>query len=468
MEGYFKKYRTGIIGIKASFPTIEGKNKGLLYADWAATGRNYAPIELQLQENIMPLIANIEGEASITRWATSYAYRSARAIIKQHVNASPEDVIVTACAGSTRMIRRFQQILGFCQNGTIPDRPKVVVFVTHMEHYSNEVFWTEAGATVERIQADENGLVCLKHLETLLFQYRDWHTKIASVTACSNITGIESPYYDIAQMMHEAGGYCFVDFAYSAPYVSIDMHPEKKNAHLDAVFFSTHKFLGGPGTAAVLIFNRKVYKLQTKHCHKAIQNQTAAQIEHLEDDGSPAILQTIKAAMCIKLKEEMGVPKIQAREHQLLSILWDGLSAIPNLHILAPKNPERLGIFSFFIRGLDTYWAVRMLNDKFGIQCKAGKSVAHTYGHELVKAHLKKEEQRNSAVLFWIRVSLHPTMTTMEVQYIRDSIIELAEQHRQWRKDYSTMPCEGFSPILKERIDITLKHEFAGTLPQKS
>ena len=60
--------------------------------------------------------------------------------------------------------------------------------------------------------------------------------------------------------MHEIGGYCFVDFAASAPYVEIDMHPAKKEERLDGVFFSPHKFLGGPGTSGVLVFESALYK----------------------------------------------------------------------------------------------------------------------------------------------------------------------------------------------------------------
>ena len=61
-------------------------------------------------------------------------------------------------------------------------------------------------------------------------------------------------------MMHSCKGYCFVDFACSGPYVDIDMHPAHDGAYLDAVFISPHKFLGGPGTPGIMVFNKKLYK----------------------------------------------------------------------------------------------------------------------------------------------------------------------------------------------------------------
>jgi len=142
--------------------------------------------------------------------------------------------------------------------------------------------------------------------------------------------------------MHRFGGLCFVDFACSAPYVDIDLHPVNPESGLDAIFFSPHKFLGGPGSTGILIFDQKLYHNRVPDTpgggtvdwtnpwgeHKYIDD-----IESREDGGTPAFLQTIKAALAIKLKEEMGVENILAREEVLLEKLWTGLSEIPNLHI---------------------------------------------------------------------------------------------------------------------------------------
>ena len=79
--------------------------------------------------------------------------------------------------------------------------------------------------------------------------------KIGSFSACSNVTGIITPYHEMAKMMHKHDGICFVDFAASAPYVDIDMHPADPECRLDGIFFSPHKFLGGPGSSGVMIFD---------------------------------------------------------------------------------------------------------------------------------------------------------------------------------------------------------------------
>ncbi len=53
---------------------------------------------------------------------------------------------------------------------------------------------------------------------------------------------------------------CFIDFAASAPYVDINMHPADSIEKLDAIFFSPHKFLGGPGSSGIMLFDKSLYK----------------------------------------------------------------------------------------------------------------------------------------------------------------------------------------------------------------
>jgi len=322
-----------------------------------------------------------------------------------------------------------------------------------MEHHSNQTSWFETIVTVEIIEPTEDGLVDLDYLAELLIKYKDRALKIASVTHCSNVTGISNPIHEIAEMMHKAGGFCFVDFACSAPYARMDMHPPREGTHLDAIFFSPHKFLGGPGSTGVLIFNKKLYHNEVPDNpgggtvdwtnpwggHKYVDD-----IEVREDGGTPAFLQTIKTAMCVKLKEEMGSDNLLAREHELLNILWNRIADIPNVNILAPKHRDRLAIVSFYIDDLHYNLGVRLLNDKFGIQSRGGCSCAGTYGHYLL--HVDPEQSSKITELInhgdfsskpgWMRISLHPTMTNAEVEFIADAVEELAQNHEDWGADY--------------------------------
>ena len=254
LESAFSPFRRGIVGIDERITTPCG-SQPLVYADWTASGRLFEPIERQLLERVGPFVGNTHSESSATGMLMTHAYHLAHAIIKAHVNAGPRDVIITAGSGMTAVVNKMIRMLGlripeqiqpFCH---LAPELRPVVFVTHMEHHSNQTSWIETIADVEIVPPDEQGLVNPGRLRELLDAYAERPLKIGAFTACSNVTGICTPYHALARVMHEAHGYCFVDFAASGPYVGIDMHPPDPREKLDAIYFSPHKFLGGPGYA---------------------------------------------------------------------------------------------------------------------------------------------------------------------------------------------------------------------------
>lgn len=465
LETYFAPFREGIIGNRLYFDSPYGRRR-LLYADWAASGRAYKPIEDRLQQEVLPFFGNTHTESTLTGRKMSEAYDEARRIIRHHVNAGEKDVVLFCGSGMTSAVCKLQRILGMKGNAPVLEEDsKPLVLVTEMEHHSNHISWLETNATVEIIQYSPEGGVDLKHFRALLERYRQRRVKIAAVTACSNVTGIMTPYHTIASIIHEYGGWCFVDFSASAPYVDMDMHPggdysvhnnkpdaagegfrethRSDAADLDAIYFSMHKFLGGPGTPGVLVFNRQLYSnLIPDHpgggtllySNPWKHREYLTDIQQREDGGTPPILQTIKAGMCIQLKEEMGITRMQERETQLVERLFDWLEKIPGLQLLAAGNRQRLGIISFIIPRLHHDWIVQQLNDRYGIQARGGCSCAGTYGHRL----LAIDEQQSLKILDrlrmgdssakpgWVRLSLHPTMTEGEMDLLSDAVKNIA------------------------------------------
>ncbi|KRP05612.1 MAG: selenocysteine lyase, partial [Sphingobacteriales bacterium BACL12 MAG-120802-bin5] len=339
MESHFLPFRKQIIGIDAAIETPYGQ-KPLVYADWTASGRMYGPIEEKLMQYVYPNVGNTHTDTSFTGSAMTMAYHEAIQLIKRHVGASKDDVLISSNSGMTGVVNKLQRILGlkvherFRKSIDIPETDRPIVFCTHMEHHSNQTSWLETIADVEVIAPDQHGLVDLQHLAQLLEKYQNRKQKIAAITSYSNVTGIATPYHTIAAMMHEAGGLCFVDFACSAPYIPINMHPERPEERLDAIYFSPHKFLGGPGSSGIVIFNKALYNNQVPDHpgggtvdwtnpwgeHKYLDD-----IELREDGGTPAFIPTMRVAMSIQLKEQMGVVPIRDREKEIVDRVWDKL-----------------------------------------------------------------------------------------------------------------------------------------------
>jgi len=323
-----------------------------------------------------------------------------------------------------------------------------------MEHHSNQTSWLETIAKVEVIPSNNEGLPCLIQLENLLKKYQEVPLKMAAITGCSNVTGIRTNYHDIAKIMHQNNGLCFVDFACSAPYVEIDMHPEDKQQYLDAITFSPHKFLGGPGSSGVLIFNKKLYKNlvpdnpgggTVSYTNPWGDHDYIDDIETREDGGTPGFLQAIKIALSIKLKEQMGIKNILEREHELNEIIFNKLSKINNLTLLAPEHTDRLGVFSFYIEKVHYNLVVKLLNDRFGVQTRGGCSCAGTYGHYLLHVDQLTSKAIEQKILEgclmerpgWIRMSIHPTMTNADIEFICNAIQDVAINFKDWQRDYT-------------------------------
>jgi len=469
LEKHFSRFRKNITGIDADITTPYGSHK-LIYADWIASGRMYGPIEKKLSDEIGPFVGNTHSESSATGIGMTQAYHHAQKIVKQHVNANEDDVLIFTGTGMTSAIAKLQRILGmkvpeqaikFCgfHSGNfekcrdIPNKNRPVIFLTHTEHHSNHTSWFETLADVVVLEPSSDLTVDPDTLRREIIKYKDRSLLIGSFSACSNVTGYFPPYYELAGIMHEHNGYCFVDFAASAPYVEINMHPENKMHRLDAIFFSPHKFLGGPGSAGVVVFNKALYKNNipdspgggtVKWTNRWGGYSYITDIEVKEDGGTPGFLQGIKAALAITLKEQMGIRNIRLREKELTRIAFDGLKKIKNLHILSEDITERLGVFSFYIDKVHHNLITKLLNDRFGIQVRGGCSCAGTYGHFLLHVDFKLSKEITDRIDAgdlslkpgWIRLSLHPTMTDREIQFILESIRETTLNAAEWGKDY--------------------------------
>jgi selenocysteine lyase/cysteine desulfurase len=457
LEKYFAPFRENIVGRNQTFISPFGEKK-IIYADWIASGRIYKEIEEKLNNKVFPFVANTHTETSTTGATMSLAFHKAASIIKNHVGANDNDILISGGAGMTMLVNKFQRILGLKIHekyvGKIEIKNRPIVFVTHMEHHSNQTSWIETIAEVIVIPHTKDGYVDLEQFKVLLAKYNDRDLKIAAVTSCSNVTGVFTPYYEIAEIIHENNGLCFVDFACSAPYIDIDMHPKNPKQKLDAIYFSPHKFLGGPGATGVLVFNQDLYINRIPDSpgggtvdwtnpwgeHKYVDD-----VQEREDGGTPAFLQTIKTALVLQLKQKMGVQNILDREHELHKIVWQKFLQLKKTHVLASNFPKRLGVYSFYIDDLHFNLGVQLLNDKYGIQVRGGCSCAGTYGHILL--NVEKEQSctittkiNNGDLTLkpgWIRMSIHPTMTNDEIYFIMNAIGALSDNHKEWAGDYS-------------------------------
>ncbi|MCB0383056.1 MAG: selenocysteine lyase, partial [Psychroserpens sp.] len=154
LEQHFQAFRKHIIGIDQEFDSPFGRKK-IIYTDWTASGRLYRPIEEKLCNEFGPFVANTHTETTVSGTAMTKAYHEAKHIIKKHVNCNEDDVLIVSGNGMTGVVNKFQRILGLKvpenlrKFTALPDEIRPVVFISHMEHHSNQTSWLETIAKVE-------------------------------------------------------------------------------------------------------------------------------------------------------------------------------------------------------------------------------------------------------------------------------------------------------------------------------
>ncbi len=466
--------RQQIVGVDSTFETPFGERL-MVYCDYTASGRCLRFVESYLQ-SLQRIYANTHTEDDITGRSMSQLLHDAEQSIKRSVNAGPHGRIIACGTGATGAIDKLQQIIGVTlppatrrNLGRLLDpeilaRTQPVVFIGPYEHHSNELSWRQSLATTVQVRLDASGQIDLGHLEELLRdpRYRD-RQRIGSFSAASNVTGMRTDVPAIARLLHKHDAIACFDYAASAPYVDIDMNPEPQgegdDPSIDAIFISPHKFLGGPGSSGVLVFNERIYDRSLPPSVSAggtvdyvgmTDQDFISSVEEREKAGTPGVLQTLKAGLVFQIKDAVGTDVIEKREQELTCRALHSWAENEHIEILGNPDPcSRVGIVSFNIRDangkyLHHKFLTVLLNDLFGIQSRAGCSCAGPYGHRLLDIDEPTSEKYRSAVRLghcglkpgWCRVGMHWVMDDAEANYVIEAVHFLARAGYQFLKLY--------------------------------
>ncbi len=475
---YLDYVRSQIIGGDLLLRTPFGL-RHLFYADFTASGRGLFFIEEKLLR-IQRSYANTHTEDDYSGKRMTRLYHQTLAGIKAMVNAGERGKVFPVGSGSTGALKKLQEIIGVYIPPLTRERldkacdaagergrairrrmeeSRPVVFIGPYEHHTNELMWREAFAEVVVVRLGLDGGLDLADLEHKVAApgFKD-RVKFGSFSAGSNITGVKTPVYDVARICHRHDTAVFFDFAAVAPYVLIDMNKDRE-AYFDAIFFSPHKFLGGPGSSGILVINDRIYRSDLPPTTAGGGTVVYVGFKHQDYDkdietremaGTPPILQTIKAALAMEVKDRIGPDAIERIEKENLSRFLERLTEIPNLRLVGRYDtPELTPIVSFNIvhkdRVLHPKFVTKLLNDLFGIQSRAGCSCAGPYGHILLgigdrtSAKLRKAISRGFQGIKpgWVRINVHYSFSRADIDFLARAISFIARQGHLFLDRYS-------------------------------
>lgn len=446
--------RQNEVGRRASIQTPFGKRL-LCYADLTATGRYLHFVEEWIRR-VSPFYANSHTSVSSTGRIMTQLREEARQVVRKSVHAAVDDVVLFVGSGATAAVNKLVGLLGlripeplekeFSLSRHIPRDKRPVVFVGPYEHHSNELPWMESIADVVEIGLDRHGHIDVEDLEKKLVAYAHRPWKMGSFSAASNVTGVLSKVPEIARVLHRAGAYAFFDYAAAGPYVPIDMHPADPEARIDALFLSTHKFIGGPQGSGVLVASPSLFRSSTPErpgggtvdyvsgCNRQSVDYVK-KLDEREEGGTPLLMSDFRAGVGFLVKEMVGPSQIFKHEVALAEHALTRLSRHPRVRLMGPLDIPRLAIISFNVEGLHHDLVSALLDHLFGIQNRAGCSCAGPYGHRLLGIDSARSEKYRAQIAQgvlglkpgWVRLSLPYYASQEDVEFMLRAVEFVAD-----------------------------------------
>ncbi len=354
--------------IRNDFPILsrEVNGKPLVYFDNGASA--------QKPQQVIDVIAHYyeyensnihRGIHTLSQEAT-IAYEDSRKTVEAFINAKHDhEVIFTA--GTTESINLVAFTFGkkFLEKGD-------EIIISTMEHHSNIVPWQmiceEKGAILKVIPINDNGELLIEEFEELL----SVKTKLVAVTHVSNTLGSINPVKEIIEKAHQKGALVLIDGAQAVPHKKVDV----QELDCDFYVFSGHKMFGPTGVGILygkeaILNSLPPYQgggdmIKTVTFEKTTYNC----LPHKLEAGTPNIVGVIGLAAAINYINSIGIDKIEAYEHKLLTYATEQIKQIEGVQIIGEAE-NKAGVLSFLVD--ETHPSdIGIIIDKLGIAIRTG------------------------------------------------------------------------------------------------
>lgn len=360
--------------VRREFPALEQEahpGVPLVYLDSAATGLKPWPVIRAVQSYDVEYPASVHRGLHVLSERATEAYESARARVARFIGAAdPAEVVFTR--GTTESINLAAQSWG---RANLKSGDEVVL--TLLEHHSNLVPWQmlarELGLTLRFAGLTADGRLDLDSFERQLSN----RTRLAAVTAMSNVLGSATPLEEIIDRVHRRGARVLVDAAQSAPHRPLDVAA----LGADFVAFSGHK-LGSPTGVGVLYARRELLEAMPPYMgggsmvlrvdlDGAEWNDSPWKFEA----GTPPIAQAIGLGAAVEFLGRFSWSALQAHERELTERAHRALEEVGGVRRLGPDPEHKGGIVGFTVEGVHPHDLAQLL-DRSGVAVRAGHHCA--------------------------------------------------------------------------------------------
>jgi cysteine desulfurase/selenocysteine lyase len=358
--------------LRADFPILRLKVNGrpLAYLDNAASSQMPQPvldrlIRYQTQEH-----SNIHRAVHYLSETATAAYEGARRKVQKFINAREErEVIYTR--GTTDAINLVMHGFGraFLKGGD-------EIILSQLEHHSNIVPWQmlrdERRCKLRVIPCNDAGELLEDQYQALFNE----HTKLVAITHVSNALGTVNPIKPMISYAHRHGVPVLIDGAQAVPHQAIDV----QDLDCDLYCFSGHKMFGPTGIG---ILYGKAHWLEKMQPYQGggdmilsvtFDKTTYNTIPHKFEAGTPPIAAAIGLGAAVDYLAEIGMRRIAAWEHELLTYATGQMEALPGIRIIGTAA-EKASVLSFTVAGVHPHDVGTILNED-GVAVRTGHHCA--------------------------------------------------------------------------------------------
>jgi cysteine desulfurase / selenocysteine lyase len=356
--------------VRADFAYLEDlvNGKPVAYLDSASSTQKPRQVLDAMRDFYEHSYANVHrGVYRLAERATE-GYEGAREKVRGLLNApAAREVVFTRSA--TEAINLVAYAWGIDNLG-----PGDVVVITELEHHSNFVPWqfvaNRTGASFKHIPIDDSGELQLDALDGIA---ASGNVKVVANNLVSNALGTINPVEKLAAWAHEQGAIMVVDAAQAAPHRAIDVQA----LGCDFIAISSHKLCGPSGVGALwgkpeLLEQMQPFNLGGEMIRSVALDRTSwNELPYKFEAGTPAIAEAYGFGAAIDYLSEIGLPAVEAHEHELTGYALERLAELDWIRVFGPPADRRAGIVSFEVEGIHPHDVAQIL-DWEGVAVRAG------------------------------------------------------------------------------------------------
>jgi len=364
--------RLDVERVRRDFPILQQRVHGrpLVYLDSAATSQKPRSVIDAVARYYLEDNSNVHRGVHLLSERATQAYEAAREKVRRFVNAAHAHEIVFV-RGTTEAINLVAQTWGRT-HVRVGDE----IVITVMEHHSNIVPWQmlceEKGAVLRVAPMDDDGTLLVDELERLIGP----RTRLLALGHVSNALGTINPVRRIVELAHQRKVPVLVDGAQAVPHLAVDVQA----LGCDFYAFSGHKLFGPTGIG--VLYGRSELLEQTPPWQGGgdmissvtFEKTTYNKLPHKFEAGTPDIAGAIGLGAAIDYVSALGLPRIAAHEHDLLSYGTEALRKVPGLRLIGTAK-DKASVLSFLLGDVHPHDIGTVL-DREGVAIRTGHHCA--------------------------------------------------------------------------------------------